>query len=135
VVDGREEEYESGLSQTFGGELRSEGDGDAKSFKYVCGAGLRGHGAVAMLSDLGSGSGGDKGCTGGDVEGERTSAAGAACVNELFSFGICEWHGDGVGAHGLHEAGKLGGKFAAGSKYSEERCDLDLRDLASKDLL
>ncbi len=41
----------------------------------------------------------------------------------------------GGGAHGVDEAGDLGGGFAAGGEGAEERGEFDVGELAGEDLL
>jgi len=96
---------------------------------------LGGDGAVAVFGDGGSGSCGDEGGGGGDVEGAAGISACAAGVYELKLFGLIEWKIGGGGAHGIDEAGDLGGGFAAGCEGAEEGGDLDVGELAGENLL
>ncbi len=105
VVERGVEEHETGGAEALGGELGREFDGNAESFENVGGPALGGDGAVAVLGDPGSGSGGDEGCAGRDVEGERTAATGADNVNELIAFVVVERHMGSTLAHDLNEAG------------------------------
>jgi len=88
-----------------------------------------------VLGDGGSGCCGDEGGGGGYVEGAAGVSAGAAGVYELQLFGLIEGEMGGGGAHGVDEAGDLGGGFAAGCEGAEEGCDLDVGELAGEDLL
>ena len=133
VVERGVEEHETGGAEALGGELGREFDGNAESFENVGGPALGGDGTVAVLSDPGSGSGGDEGCAGGDVEGERTAATGADNVNELSAFVVVEGDMGGALAHDLNKAGQLGGLFAAGGEDGDEGGDFDLGDLAGED--
>ena len=118
-----------------GGFVGGEPDGDAEGFEDVAGAAARGDGAVAVLGDGGSCSGGDESCSGGDVEGAAEVSAGAAGVGELKALGVVEREGSDGGAHRVDEAGDLGGGFATGCKRSEQRGELEVAELAGEDLL
>lgn len=88
-----------------------------------------------MFGDGGSGGCGDEGGSGRDVEGAAGVSSGAAGVDELELFGLVERKMDGGAAHGIDEAGDLGGGFAACCKSAEEGGDLDVGELAGEDLL
>ena len=118
-----------------------ERDGDAEGFEDVGGAALRGDGAVAVFGnhDLSAsrscagGCGCDEGSGGGDVEGAAGVGAGAAGVDEDAAFGFGEGDGCGGGAHGVDEAGDLGGGGAADGEGAEEGGELKLGGFAAKD--
>ena len=133
VIEGREEEHEAGVAKALDGQLRREGDGNAEGLEDVRGAAAGGDGAVAVLGDLGAGCGGYQGRAGGDVEGERSAAAGADNVDELIALVGFEGKRQGALAHDLNEAGQLGGQFAAGGEDGEQGGDLDIRNFAGED--
>src|SRR5260370_4836555 len=124
VQAGGVKEGESMPAQRGGGVDGREAEGDAEGFEHIGGAGLGGDGAVAVLGDHdsgpggGSGGGGDEGGGGGDVEGAAAVSAGAAGVDEDGLLGGVERGGGGGGAHGVDEAGDLGGGVCARSAGS-----------------
>ena len=81
---------------------------------------------ATMVPDRPGGSGDERG-GGGDVEGAAGVAAGAAGIDKQGSLFLGQRHGDGGGAHGVDEAGELGGGFAAGGQGSEQCGELGCR--------
>ena len=86
VIERREEEDEAGFAQTFDGQLRRKFNGDAESLEDIGSAAARSDGAVAVLGDAGSGGCGNERGSTGNVEGLRTTAAGADTIDELSLF-------------------------------------------------
>ena len=87
-----------------------------------------------MLGDLGSGGGGNEGCAAGDVEGERTAAAGADAVDQFGALFVGERNGDGLLAHDVDKAGEFWGLFAARGEDGEQGGGFDVSRLAGEDL-
>ena len=83
VIERRKEEHESGLAQALDGQLRAQIDGHAQRLQHVGRAAARGDGAVAVLGHFGSRGRGHQRRAGGDVEGQRSPAAGADHVHQL----------------------------------------------------
>ena len=134
VIERRVEEDEAGFAQAFDGEFRREVDGNAEGFEDVGRPAERGDGAIAVLGDLGSGSRGNQGSAAGDVEGERTTAAGADAIDEFGALLVGERNGDGLLAHDVDEAGEFGRLLAARGEDGEQGGSFDVGDLAGEDL-
>ncbi len=134
VIERREEKHEAGFAETLDRKFGRKIDGDAESFEHVGGAAAGGDGAVAVLGDAGAGGRGYQGSAAGDVEGERTAAAGAHAIDQLGALFVGERDGDALLAHDVDEAGQLRGLLAARGEDSEQRGGLDFRRLAGQDL-
>ena len=109
-------------------------DGNAERFEHIGRAGQGSDRTIAVLGNLGSGCRRHDGCAGGDVEGERASAAGAAGVDEGVALLVCERQRYSICAHDIDEASQLGGLFAAGGKHGEECRDFDVGNVAGQNL-
>ena len=134
VIERRVEEDEAGFAQAFDGEFRRELDGNAEGFEDVGCAAAGGDGAIAVLGDLGAGGCGNQGRAGGDVEGERTAAAGADAVDEFGALFVGERNGHRLLAHDVDEAGEFRGLLAARGEHGEQGGGFDLGHLAGEDL-
>ena len=88
-----------------------------------------------MLGNAGSGGGGDERGAAGDVEGLRTTAAGADTVNQLRCFLFGEGKCHGMAAHDVDKAGQLGSLLAARGQDGQQRCGFDFRHAAGEDLI
>ena len=122
------EESESCGAEAVGGLLGREGDENTHGFEDIGGSAFGGDAAVAVLGDFGSGGCGNKGGSGGDVEGAEAIASGSAGVDEGGALVGVEGDGDSKGAHGLSEAGELVDGLAAGGERGEERADFEVGD-------
>ena len=134
MIERRVEEDEAGFAQAFDGKFGREVDGNAEGFEDVGRSAKRSDGAIAVLGDLGSGGRGNQGCAAGDVEGERTAAAGADAVDQFGALFVGERNRDRLLAHDVDEAGEFGGLLAARGKDGEQGGGFNLGRLAGEDL-
>ncbi len=132
MIERREEKDEAGLAEALDGKFGAELDGHAESFEDVGRAAERGDGAVAVLGDLGSGGGSYQRRAAGDVECERTSAAGADSIDELVALGGREGQRRGVPTHHLDKANQFRHLFATGCHRSQQRCSFYFRHATGK---
>jgi len=135
VIERREEEDEACFAKTLDSQLRREFNGHAESFENIGGAAARSDGAVAMLGDVGAGSGSNERCTTRNVEGLWAAASGTDAVDEFrsFRFGKGQW--DCVQAHDVHKARQFGCLLAARGEDCQQRGRLHLWHAAGEDLL
>jgi hypothetical protein len=134
VIKRREEEDEAGLAKALDGQLRAERDGNAEGFEHVGSAAKRGDRAVAVLGDFGSGCRGHESRATGDVESERTSAAGADRIDQLVALGGREGQRRDAAAHDIDKAGQLRRLFAAGCQNGQQRRGLNFRHTAGENV-
>jgi hypothetical protein len=120
VVPRREEEADAALVDAGCDALRRKLDLDAQRGKHVGAAAARGDGAVAVLGHPRARRRGDEGGGGGDVEGVRQVAAGAAGVDQPL---VAHLHPPRAVAQGERGAGDLIGGLALHSQRDQEGRD------------
>ena len=96
VIERRKQKHESGLAQALDGQFRAELDRHAEGFEHVGRPALRSDRAIAVLGHFGSGGRGHQRRAAGDVEGQRTAAAGAARIDQFVALFVGERNGHGT---------------------------------------
>ena len=134
MIERGEEKDETCLAQALDGQFRAQFDGYAESLQHVGRAAERSDGAVAVLGHPGAGSRGHQRRAGGDVEGQRSSAAGADHVHQFGSLFGRERQRGGAPAHDLDKAGQLRRLFSARGHHRQERRRLRLGHAAGQNL-
>ena len=142
---GSEEEADAELSDGFAGALGRDVELYAEGFEDVGGAAAGAEGAIPVLGDARTRTGGDEGGGGGDVERaglrDLSVAAGTAGVDQRGMIirrdevGVRRHDREGVTAHGAGEADQFVDSFALIAEGDEQSDDVGVVQAAPEQLL